>query len=120
MAERIQDVREETVANPQELRLRLNQVIKRVNEASPRWKALRLPSVRAGQEVALPSPGFTPAAVVLAGVNRTDGADTITAAPWLSWRLTPDGRVSVTVQGLAALPAQYAVNLVLFEGESTT
>ena len=34
--------------------------------------------------------------------------------------IAPDGKLAVTVSGLSALPAQYAVNLVLFEGDSTT
>lgn len=120
MAATIPSLRDETVENAQELRLRLNQLIKRVNESPASWKAVRLPSVRNGQEVALQSPGFNVAAVTLAGVTRTNGSDTMTAAPWVSWRIAPDGRLAVTVSGLSALPAQYAVNLVLFEGDSTT
>lgn len=120
MAATIPSFRDETVADANEMRTRLNQLVKRVNASAAQWKAVRLPSVRNGQEVALQSPGFNVAAVTLAGVTRTDGSDTMTAAPWVSWRIAPDGKLAVTVNGLSALPAQYAANLVLFEGDSTT
>lgn len=119
MAATIPDFRDETVKDTATLRLRLNQLVKRANDTAARFKAVRLPTVMTGQSVFLQSPGFQVAAVVLAGVNRLDGGAAPAAAPWVSWFTQPNGTVSVTVNGLAALPAKYAVNLVLFEGDTT-
>jgi hypothetical protein len=65
----------------------------------------------------LTAPGFTVGAAVVAGVAPTNGGAAPTAAPWVE-HLTQqqDGRVTMSIGGLGAAPALYAVNLVLFEG----
>lgn len=119
MAATIPEFRDDTVRDPTTLRLRLNQLVKRTNEVGPRFKTVRLPTVMTGQSIVLQSPGFTVVAVTLAGVNRIDAGAALATSPWVSWFTQQDGTVNVSINGLAALPAKYAVNLVLFEGEAT-
>lgn len=119
MTPRVPDFRDETVKDTATLRLRLNQLVKRANDTSARFKAVRLPSVMAGQSVQLQNPGFNVVAMVLGGVMPIDGGAAPIAAPWVAWFTQGDGTISVTVNGLASKPAKYAVNLVMFEGEAT-
>lgn len=115
---RLQPFRDETLKQPEQFRIRLNEVVKRVNDASLRVRTLRIPNVQAGVTVTLSNPGFNVGAVVLGGVNATAGAAAPTAAPWVKeWVQQGGGEITCTIGGLAAFPAIYAVNLVLFEAE---
>ncbi len=115
---KIQDFRDETLKDATAMRVRLNELVARVNESSLRVKTLRIPNVQAGVTLTIASVGFSVGAITIGGVNATAGASLPTAAPYVSnWVQQADGRITCTIGGLAAFPALYAVNLVLFEAE---
>jgi hypothetical protein len=75
-----------------------------------------VPNVQKEMTVTIVSPGFNVGAITLGGVNPTTGTPIPATAPWVSnWVQQSDGRITLTVGGLNAAPALYAVNLVLFE-----
>lgn len=116
---RIQPLRDGTIQDRTQLRLRLNELIEKVNETASRWVARRIPNVQTGVTVTLASPGFNVGAITIGGVNPTAGAAIPTVAPWVSnWVQQTDGRITMAIGGLAASPALFAVNLVLFEQET--
>lgn len=117
---RLAPFRDETLRNQTEMRLRLNDLVTRVNETATQVQARRIPNVRAGQQITISAPGFTVGAILLGGVQRIDDGAAPSAAPWASWSQQTDGRILVTVNGLAAAPALYSVSLVLLEAWSAT
>jgi len=117
---KLQPYRDETLKDPVNFRVRLNEMVNTLNDSAGRWVAKRLQNVQAGVQVLLPNLGFTVGAIVVGGCNSTNGGAAPTSAPWCNWTQLQDGRISFTVQGLAAFPALYVVNIIIFEGEAAT
>lgn len=116
---RVAPFRTETLDDAEQMRLRLNELVARVNASSPRVRTVRIPNVQAGMRVVIAQPDFTVGAVLVGGAVPTAGGAVPTSAPWADWQLLGDGRISLTVNGLGAAPALYAVTLVLTELEAT-
>lgn len=113
---KLQPFRDETLRNPVDFRNRLNEMVRRLNETSLITKAIRVPNVQTGMVVTLANPEFTVGAITIGGVSSTSGGAIPTSAPWVAdWQQLPNGSIRLGIGGLAAAPAQYAVNLVLFE-----
>lgn len=115
----LQPLRDGTLQDRTQLRIRLNEMVKAINEASLRVSTRRIANVQTGMTVSLAPPGFTVGAIVLGGVNPTNGGAKPTTAPWIdNWVQQPDGKITFTMGGLAAAPSLFAVNVVLFEQEA--
>lgn len=112
---KLQPFRAETLADPTALRLRLNEMVRALNETATRVQHRRIPSVQSGMTINIASPEFTVGAVLVGGVSSTSGGAVPTAAPWADWVQQGDGSLRISIGGLAAAPSQYAVNLVLVE-----
>lgn len=111
--------RDESVRRPEDLRVRLNDMVSALNERAGQWRAVRVANVQDAMPVVLPNPGFTVGAVVMGGVNATNGALPPGTPPWVrDWTQQADGRITLTIGGLTSNGRLYAVNLVLFEGEA--
>lgn len=114
----LQPFRDGTLQDRTQLRVRLNELVKAINESSLRATARRIANVQTGMQVVTASPGFTVGAIALGGVTPTNGGAKPTAAPWLDdWRQQPDGKITFLVAGLAAAPALFAVNVIFYEQE---
>jgi hypothetical protein len=115
---KLQPFRDGTLQDKTELRIRLNEVVKAINETSLRVSSRRIANVQSGMQVVTASPGFTVGAITLGGVNPTNGGAKPTAAPWLNdWVQQGDGRITFIVSGLGAAPSLYSVNVVFYEQE---
>lgn len=113
---KLQPFRDETLRDPVNFRNRLNELVRAINAAATIVKVVRIPNVQLGNTLILPSPSFTVGAVVMGGVNPTNGGAAPTAAPWVNdWTQLQDGSVKCSIGGLPVPPSQYAVNLVLIE-----
>lgn len=119
MTTRIQPIREEAVKDPASLRGWLNEVVKRLLETSTRTATRKVPNVQLGVPVVTSGPDFVVGGLIVSGVKATAGAAAPAVAPWCDWTQLPDGRIVITVYGLAAAPAIYAVSLVFFESEAS-
>lgn len=117
MTTRIQPIREEAVKDPSSLRGWLNEVVKRLLETSARFSQRRVPNVQLGVPVTTAGPDYAVGGILITGVKATAGAAAPSTAPWCDWTQLPDGRLTITVYGLAAWPAIYAVSFVFFEAE---
>lgn len=121
MTQRLQPFRDETVRDPTQLRVRLNDAVEAINAQRGQWRAVRIPDVTTSTSIVLASPRFTVGAVVLGGVNATQGGAAPTSAPWVSnWTQLPDGRIQLSIGGLPTSLSAYSVNLVLFEAEAAS
>ncbi len=115
----LQPFRDGTLQDRTQLRIRLNEVVKAINEVSLRVSARRIVNVQAGMVVSTASPGFTVGAITLGGVNPTNGGAKPTAAPWIdNWVQQPDGKITFVVAGIAAAPSLFSVNVVFYEQEA--
>lgn len=118
--QKVQPFRDETMKKPEDLRVRLNELVDTVNDGPKRWRAMRIPNVQREMKVVLADPGFPVGAIVLGGITPTNGGAIPTAAPWVSdWVQQADGRITLTVKDLSSGGKTYVVNLVLFEGEAS-
>lgn len=120
MATNVPEFRDDTMQDPAQLRLRLNQLVKAVNAQTPRFKVMRFASVTNQNVLIVPNPGFPVGAIVLGQFKTTDGSTPSLGnkTPTVSWFTQPDGQLNVTL-GYLTSPERWTVTLVLFEGEGS-
>lgn len=112
--------RDEAVQRPDDLRVRLNELVSVVNGVSTKTRHIRLQNVQLGVQVALTAPGFMVGAVIVASARPTAGGVAPTAAPWAQDVIQQaDGRLTFFVGGLSG-SALYAVDVVLVEFGGTS
>lgn len=111
--------RDEVFKQADDLRIRLNELVSVVNDATTKLRHVRVANVQANVQVVIPAPGFTVGAIIIGGVRSTAGGASVTAAPWpADWMQQADGRITLTVGGLSG-SALYAVDFVLVQNGAT-
>ena len=102
------------------MRLRLNEVVRAINEAPKRWRTFRIPQIFNQEYVSIPRTEFVVGAIVVGGVQPLNNSTAPSAAPWCGFNQLPDGSITVVIYGLGSRPNLYAINLILCEADGAS